>query len=218
VRGRSGSPGRLLSWGRFSFIGTHRECFEDELIAEMRASFDPEGHNRFWEAFGRRFTGLRYEEADRRSAVDKSFIRDLFPRAKIYASLLDPDVVDHLGQVHPDTRAAVHMLEQAGLAWNGQIDPFDAGPYYGAPTAQVVPVRETVVRPVGRGDPADDAPARIVAAGRGARFRATVSPIEEEEASVRVSKEARERLGIDEGDRVGITPLRPGASKGPLSG
>jgi arginine N-succinyltransferase len=37
ARGGSGSAGRLLSWGRFSFVGLHRACFEDELIAEMRA-------------------------------------------------------------------------------------------------------------------------------------------------------------------------------------
>ena len=49
-------------------------------------------------------------EADRRSAVDKSFILDLFPTTPFYASLLDPSVAADLG----------HALDQgAGAAADG---------------------------------------------------------------------------------------------------
>jgi arginine N-succinyltransferase len=207
ARGRPGSPGKLLSWGRFAFIASHRECFESELIAEMRAALDPRGRNLFWEAVGKRFTGLSYEEADHRSAVDKSFIRDLFPEATLYATLLEPDVVAKLGHVHEETGAAVRLLERAGFRWNGQIDPFDAGPYYGSRTDRVIPIRETVQAIVGAEEPGADATDRIVSSGSGATFRAITTPVEEENGVVSLPKDARRRLTIREGETVAVTPL-----------
>jgi arginine N-succinyltransferase len=207
VRGQPGSPGKLLSWGRFAFIALHRECFEAALIAEMRAAFDPLGRNLFWEAFGERFTGLDYEEADHRSAVDKSFIQDLFPSSKIYASLLPPEVVELLGEVHEETRAAVHLLEQAGFEWNGQVDPFDAGPYYGAPTDETVPVRETVRAVVGPDEPGGEARPTIVSTGAGSRFRAVAAPAGRDGTTARLPKDVLQRLDVGEGDEVGLTPL-----------
>jgi hypothetical protein len=90
ARGRPGWPGKLLSWGRFTFIARHRGCFEKTVLAEMRAAIDAQGRSAFWDAFGRRFTGMSYSEADHRSAADKSFVLDLFPATPFYASLLAP--------------------------------------------------------------------------------------------------------------------------------
>jgi arginine N-succinyltransferase len=207
ARGQPGSPGKLLSWGRFAYIAMHRECFEAEVIAEMRASLDPRGINLFWEAVGRRFTGLSYQEADHRSAVDKSFIRDLFPEAKLYATLLDPEVTAQLGGVHEETTAAVRLLEQAGFRWNGQIDPFDAGPYYGVRTDGVVPIRRTMQAVVGSEEPRSDSEHWIVSTGSGAAFRAVAVPVEHEAGTATLPKDARRRLGVREGDRVALTPL-----------
>jgi arginine N-succinyltransferase len=213
VRRARGSPGKLLSWGRFAFIATHRECFERELIAEMRAALDPAGRNLFWEAFGRRFTGLGYEEADRRSALEKSFIHELFPRAKIYASLLEPGVVDQLGRVHEESLPAVHLLERAGFHFLEQIDPFDAGPYYGARIEDVLPVRATEIRALAEEEPGEDTVRRIVSAGRAAAFRAVVAQVALEGSTVRLPKDARTRLGVGEGETVALTPLPEGGGR-----
>ncbi|MFQ5513329.1 MAG: arginine N-succinyltransferase, partial [Myxococcota bacterium] len=157
ARGRPGWPGKLLSWGRFTYIALHPERFEDRLLAEMRACFDAEGRNAFWHAFGERFTGMSYEEADRRSVHDKSFILDLFPSTPFYASLLDDEAVAQLGQVHDEARPALRLLERAGLRWIGEIDPFDAGPFYGAATRDVTPVRETAHGFLSEEEPGDGA-------------------------------------------------------------
>ena len=92
ARGAPGWPGKLLSWGRFAYIARHRGCFETTVLAEMRAAIDAHGRSAFWDAFGRRFTGMSYTEADHRSASDKSFMLDLFPDTPFYASLLDAEV------------------------------------------------------------------------------------------------------------------------------
>jgi arginine N-succinyltransferase len=207
VRGGAGSPGKLLSWGRFAYIARHRASFESELLAEMRAAIDARGDNAFWNAFGRRFTGMSYAEADRRSAVDKTFILDLFPRTEFYASLLDAEVARRIGEVHEEAAPALHLLERAGMRFTGQVDPFDAGPYVGAATADIVPIRETAVGWVVEGEPAERTPAAIVATEEAGGFRAAAAPASIDGTSVRVAKEARKRLGVAAGDEVSITPL-----------
>jgi arginine N-succinyltransferase len=209
LRGAPGSPGKLLSWGRFAYIARHPGCFERRVLAEMRASLDPDGRSAFWDAFGRRFTGMSYAEADRRSACDKSFILDLFPRTPFYATLLPEPVERELGMVHPDARPALRLLEQAGLRWIGEIDPFDAGPFYGAATEDLVPVRETVQGSLAAEAPGADA-RRWIAHREGCPgFRAVVTPAERESGEVRIGKEARKRLGACVGDEVWLTPLPP---------
>jgi arginine N-succinyltransferase len=208
ARGQPGWPGKLLSWGRFAFIALHRGCFERQLLAEMRASLDAEGQSAFWEAFGRRFTGMSYEDADRRSARDKQFILDLFPDTTFYASLLPARVAAQLGQVHEETLPAVRLLERAGFRAIGEIDPFDAGPFYGALTDQVMPVRETAPGRIAAGEPGPEALPAIASIEDAGGFRAVAALAERRADEVRIGHEAVERLGLRDGDRVWTTPLR----------
>lgn len=207
VRGRPGAPGKLLSWGRFAYIARHRACFEPRVLAEMRAAIDAHGRSAFWDAFGRRFTGMSYAEADRRSATDKSFVLDLFPATPFYASLLDPDVAAQIGQVHEEARPALRLLEAAGLHWIDEIDPFDGGPFVGAEAARVIPVRDTVRGRVAEGEPDAGAPAAILSSEEGGGFRALVIAASRDGAEIRVPKEARKRLRVSTADEVHWTPL-----------
>ena len=233
ARGAPDKPGQLLSWGRFAFVALHRECFCETLLAEMRAALDPQGRSAFWEAFGQRFTGMSYDEADKRSAVDKDFIVDLFPDTTFYATLFDPDVVAELGKVHEEARPAVRLLEQAGLRWNGHIDPFDAGPFYAAASDDVVPIQQTRLCSVARDDPKTpaEAVAYIASAGRGAEFRAVacatrLDPPDTPDTLARlelageavIPTEARARLGVEPGDPVAITPLPRSTNRGGAHG
>jgi len=207
LRGHADKPGRLLSWGRFAFLALHPMAFERTVLAEMRASLDAAGRNAFWEAFGKRFTGMTYEQADRRSATDKGFVIELFPDTPFYASLLDPEVVGQLGQVHAEAQPALRLLEAAGFHWVGEIDPFDAGPFYGATTSEIVPIRESSLRAVAAGESSEDAALAIVSAGYGGEFRAVATPAAVELDVVCLPKHTRERLGVHDGDEVQVTPL-----------
>ncbi len=210
-RGRPGWLGRLLSWGRFAFIAQHPQCFEAQVLCEMRAAMDDEGRSAFWRVFGKRFTGMSYPEADRRSVTDKKFILDLFPDTPFYASLLPADVESQLGQVHEEALPAVRLLERAGLRWIGEIDPFDAGPFYGAQTNDVVPIQQNLICTVGSEPPGHDAPPFILATGRGAEFRAVAAPAEITGGEAKLPKEACTRLEISVGDEIATTPLSSGA-------
>ncbi len=209
ARGRPGKPGKLLSWGRFAFIARHSDAFESTLLAEMRAAIDAQGRSAFWDAFGRHFTGMSYSEADRRSATEKSFILDLFPDTPFYAALLDEPATQQLGKVHDEAFPALRLLEQAGLRWIGEIDPFDGGPFVGAAVSEIVPIRDSVAGRLGTGSAPESTQPAIVSTEEGGSFRATVAPALSSGTEICLPKEARECLGLCAGEEVTSTPLPP---------
>jgi arginine N-succinyltransferase len=123
-------------------------------------------------------------------------------------------VREKLGQVHAEALPAVRLLEQAGLRWNGQIDPFDAGPFYAAQTDDVIPVRETCELELGKEEPDAEAALAIVSAGRGAAFRALACPARSDGETLSVPREAHERLRVSPGERVARTPLPVSGPRG----
>jgi arginine N-succinyltransferase len=201
--------GKALSVVRFAYISMHPERFESFVIAEMLSRFEAPGTNLLWEAFGARFTGLSYREADRLSASTKQFIADLFPKDPVYATLFPADVQHVIGRPNDTALAAVRILEAIGFHPLNQVDPFDGGPYYGAARDAIASVRERreLVLP---GRPRIAAPeagshALLSAAGRFG-FRATVVMLDSDRAPV-VGDACREALGVSEGDRVSVIPL-----------
>jgi arginine N-succinyltransferase len=134
--------GTQLSFVRFLYLALHRERFADDVIAEMKPPLTVKGENRFWQCYGARVTGLTFREADQLSMKDKEFIPALFPNVPIYTCMLPLEVQEEIGKVGPDTVGAVRLLERVGLRFLGQVDPFDAGPYYGAQTDAVSVVRD----------------------------------------------------------------------------
>jgi arginine N-succinyltransferase len=202
--------GKALSIVRFAYISAHPESFEREVIAEMLSPFDAPGKNRLWDAFGARFTGISFREADRLSTRTKGFIADLFPRDSVYATLFPPEVQAVIGKPNETAVAAVRILEKVGFHYLNQVDPFDGGPYYGAARDAIASVRERreLVLP-GLADHETVSmrePLALLSAEGALGFRATVVPLDDE-GFPHVSKECREALGVAAGERVAVTPL-----------
>lgn len=156
MRHRPQRIGKQLSWVRFLYIARHPRRFEQRVLAEMMPPPLGDHGNVFWDHWGRRVTGLSFRDADRLSMHDKEFIRTLFPESPLYTFLLPDEVSASIGAVGPETRGAVRLLEQAGMKYLNHIDPFDAGPYYGAPTAELVPIRERRIVKLSAGEPPAD--------------------------------------------------------------
>ena len=202
--------GKALSVVRFAFVSAHPERFEQQLVAEMLSPFVAPGRSLLWDAFGARFTGLSYREADRLSARNKQFIADLFPRDPVYATLFPDEVQKSIGQPNESALAAVRILEKIGFHPLNQVDPFDGGPYFGAARDAIVSVRERRELvlpglPAGAGSEPGEVLALLSAEGT-LGFRATVVPMAADGAP-RVSEACREALGAARGDRVSVTPL-----------
>jgi len=202
--------GKALSIVRFAYISLHPDRFEREVIAEMLSPFEAPGKNLLWDAFGARFTGLPYREADHLSSRTKQFIADLFPRDPVYATLFPEQVQAVIGKPGETAKAAVRILEKIGFRYLNQVDPFDGGPYYGASREAISSVRErrALVLPglIGAPVASMDGPLALLAAEGPEGFRATVVPLDETGAPF-VSKECREALRVRSGDRVHVTPL-----------
>jgi arginine N-succinyltransferase len=209
-RGHPEKCGKALSIVRFTYISMHPEHFEREIIAEMLSPFEAPGKNLLWDAFGARFTGLPYREADHLSSRTKQFIADLFPRDPVYATLFPEEVQAVIGKPGETAVAALRILEKIGFHYLGQVDPFDGGPYYGAAREAISAVRERrqLVLPgeIFERVLPEDATLALLAAQAASGFRATVVPLDDEGAPL-VSKQCREALGVGGGDRVHVTPL-----------
>jgi arginine N-succinyltransferase len=128
--------GTLISYVRFLFIAMRRSDFRDQLLAELLPPFEADGSSLLWEAYGRRFTGLSYREADVLSRSNKEFVRSLFPE-EIYATLLSPEAQHVIGEVGPATRGVETMLRRVGFEYAKRVDPFDGGPHFTCPTDRV---------------------------------------------------------------------------------
>lgn len=129
--------GRLLSFSRFMLMAAHPGRFGDRVMAEIRGWTDKNGDFPFWEHVGKKFFGLDFDEADRRSTHDFRFIADLMPKYPIYTALLPSEAQAVLGKPHDSSLRAMEMLQSEGFRYEKLIDIFDGGPSVEARIADV---------------------------------------------------------------------------------
>jgi len=139
-RRRKEKFGKQLSWVRFLYMALHPERFGKRVLAEFLPPLKKGKGSLFWDALGRRFTGLSYREADRLSVYTKEFVFDLFPK-KVTIAFLPKRVQWLLGEVAPEARPACRMLKQIGFHQTTRIEPFDGGPYYEAERRKIAVIR-----------------------------------------------------------------------------
>ena len=136
-RRRPEKLGRQISMIRFLYMGMYSQDFEKRVLCELTPPLGDGGRSEFWEALGRRFTGLPYQEADLLSQQNREFISSLFPEEDIYLALLDSKARLVLGRVGDETLPAQHLLESIGFKYLNEVDPFDGGPHYGVDLADI---------------------------------------------------------------------------------
>jgi arginine N-succinyltransferase len=195
---------------RFLFLAMHRDRFRERVLAELMPPLLPDGRSLFWESCGKRFTGLEYQEADKRSRENKEFIQQLFPPGDMYATLFPPRVQRLLGAVGPQTLGAKHLLEKVGFQYADRIDPFDGGPHYEAKVGELTLVRAYRRVRVADGEPGRSDEDKLVAVERPearVHFRAVRTPARIDGDDVVLPREARELLEVARGDRVHLVPF-----------
>lgn len=143
-RGDKNKLGKQLSFVRFLFMGMHPERFKSMVHSELMPPFDKYGNSPLWEAIGRRFMNMHYQEADILSRNNKEFILSLFPSENIYQTLLPMEAREAIGKVGKETEPVKKMLESIGFKYTYEVDPFDGGPHYRCPLKDIKPVREKI--------------------------------------------------------------------------
>lgn len=204
--------GKQISLSRFVYMGLHPERFEKRVLCELTPPLTEEGRSEFWEALGRRFTGLPYQEADMLSQSNKEFIESLFPEEDIYMSLLDAKARLVLGRVCEATKPAQHLLESIGFEYLEEVDPFDGGPHYGADTKDILPIK--LGKKLRLAEMKDSTFKTQGLVGVGAEnFRCVMTGYEIRDGAVSIPGKARDILKIDLDEEVFVSPFEYGRAK-----
>jgi arginine N-succinyltransferase len=208
---RRGGLGRLLSLGRFLFMGAHRARFTAQVIAELRGFIDETGRSPFWDAVGQHFFEFDFYRADIMSGLgEKQFIADLMPRHPIYVPLLPAHVQAAIGRVHRDTEPARALLVAEGFEPVPEVDIFDAGPLLRADVSKLRTIqasRSATIRSV-TAMPSLDEPAQLLAKTT-LDFRACLAPAHtHDDGSLSISGEVASALHVTQGDVLTLSPVR----------
>ena len=124
-------------------MALNRQLFTDIIHTELLPPLNQKGAPPLWEAIGKKFTNMNYDEADRLSQINKEFILNLFPwNDKIYKTLLPIEAQQAIGQVGPYTIPVKSMLEKIGFKYMKEIDPFDGGPHYRCKRDDILPIKQ----------------------------------------------------------------------------
>lgn len=180
-RRRPEKLGKQISLIRFVYMGMHLEDFQERVLCELTPPLAEGGRSEFWEALGRRFTGLPYQEADLISQGNKEFISSLFPEEDIYLALLDARARLVMGRVGQETRPAQHLLESIGFRYLNEVDPFDGGPHYGTNLKDVTVIKNGRWKTVQKSDKAHFTGHGLVGVRRDGTFRGLLTAYEEQE-------------------------------------
>lgn len=201
---RGTSAGRLIARSRYLFMAEHRYWFGEYVVAELRGVQDETGASPFWEAVGRQFYGMDFDDADRLNSVKgNQFIADLGPKYPIYVNLLPEPARNALGQPHRDGRRAYELLLQEGFRDEDYVDIFDGGPTVEARIDDLRAVRDARVATVAAiEDEVEGGADVLVSAGHSRDFRATRAHLRVSGQAAAVSRDLAEQLGISIGDQV----------------
>ncbi|MGB0455214.1 MAG: arginine N-succinyltransferase, partial [Bacteriovoracaceae bacterium] len=203
-RGHVQKLGKQLSYLRFLYIALKPEEFTDRIHAELMPPFDSDGNSPLWEAIGRRFMNLDYNEADRLSRENKEFILSLYPSDTIYETLLPLEARNAIGKVGETTKPVRKMLEKIGFDYVGEVDPFDGGPHFRATKEKILPIKEAFelkVKLVEKLDQDEESRMGIIqlpSADSG--FKALSLPIIKNDDMILIEKTVAKTFSLEEGE------------------
>ncbi|MEQ1875104.1 MAG: arginine N-succinyltransferase [Bdellovibrionia bacterium] len=200
-RRRPEKLGKQVSLVRFLYMAMRPERFEPKILCELTPPLTDEGRSEFWEALGRRFTGLPYQEADYLSQHNKEFIKSLFPE-EVYLTLLDARARFVVGRVGEQTIPAQHLLEGIGFKYLEEVDPFDGGPHFGAQMADIKTVKETKKLKVLSSEKSTFNKLALVGFERDGAFRGTQTISDVSDNGVVLPKATMDLLKLNVGDEL----------------
>lgn len=205
-RRRPEKLGKQISLSRFLYMGLNPERFEKRVLCELTPPLTDENRSEFWEALGRRFTGLNYNEADLISQSNKEFIESLFPQEDIYLCLLDSKARLVLGRVGEATKPAQHLLESIGFEYLEEVDPFDGGPHYGCDTEKIKPIAQGQKLKIGAKEDGQFAQ-RMLVATAGDELKMILASCDMRGEEILLPAKQKDLLGVSTGDKVFVSPF-----------
>lgn len=199
--------GRLLSFSRFLFIKNHRRRFSNLVIAQFRGYVDERGISPFWDAVGRPFFQMEYEEASSYRLSNPKVIEELFPKEPLFPLHLPEDAQNSIGMTHQETTPALKILQKEGFSPNGYFDLLDGGPHLSAHTDEILAIKESQILRLSEINKEPLEEQAILLGNLSLDFRACLSPLKRlnnEEAAL--DAETAKVLELELGDNFIFLP------------
>lgn len=204
--------GQLLSRARCLFIAEFQNFFSELLIANMRGVFDKQGNSPFWNAIGQKIFNQPFDKFYHDYLTRHLHHRYVTPFYPIYVDLLPKDAQAVLGQVHDNTKPALHLLEKEGFMYREAVDIFDGGPVIEVPKKYLKSLQESRVaalkdfRSIQTGEGSCQ---KALVSNRKKDFRAILTHIEiESDGTVVLDPNAAKLLKIQYDDEIRYCPLK----------
>ncbi len=202
---RKGGAGRLLSQSRYMLIGAQPELFNENVLAELRGVFTPDGACPFWDHVAHKFFPMDFDDADRMTgSTDKQFILDLSPRHPIYIELLPEPARAVIGKVHPQGVPAMALLESEGFRPNGLVDIFDGGPTVSCGRDHIRTVRDARPLTVAVADAVEAELPALISTDSISGFRSVRQKVAIDGNTVTLTRETAAALKVKAGDTVRV--------------
>jgi len=203
---RGMGAGRLISQARYMLIASCPERFGETVISELRGHVSDTGQSLFWDALGRKFFRMDFDEADKISAEkDNQFILDLMPSHPIYVALLPEEAQAVIGQTHPSGVGARRYLEAEGFRYDGVVDIFDAGPSFSAPISALRTIRDSRLVAVKEHNVKEGESLQALMSNDSFQdFRCVITDISFDAETVELSSNALKKLSIKPGEKARV--------------
>jgi len=203
---RGSGAGRLISQARYMLIAADKERFGEQIISELRGHVSDTGASPFWDAIGRKFFRMDFQDADQISAEkDNQFILDLMPKHPIYVALLPDQARAVIGKTHPAGDGARRYLEAEGFRYDGAIDIFDGGPSLKAPRDDLRTIKDSRVEAIYAANEGDDLNlTALVSNDSLTDFRCVITQVGFKSHALITNSNSLKSLSLSEGDNARI--------------
>ncbi|MGQ5523219.1 arginine N-succinyltransferase [Chitinimonas sp. PSY-7] len=196
----------LLSRGRLLFIAQWPERFAHGVVSEMLGVNRDDGSSPFWDAVGRNFFGIDYQQAEFYCGVKgRKFISELMPQHPIYVPLLSDEAQEVMGQINPASAVPFDVLTREGFETENYVDIFDGGPTLYARTAAIRTIAQSRLIKLAAGE-GGQVP-YLIATTSLKDYRCTVADAQLVGDSLVVAPAVLTALGLKTGDTVRTAPL-----------
>lgn len=199
--------GRWLAASRYLLMAQFPERFADYVIAELRGIIDEHGRSPFWEAIGRNFFEMEYEEADTLCGTGSNqFITELMPKHPIYTCLLPDAARQAIGTANSASQRAMEFLQAEGYQYENVIDVFDGGPIMRAQISHIRSVRNsrTGEAKVSPEQPLDKVMLIATTSLKNFRVVASAAANDRSEARINLSQASLDALHAGEGETLRV--------------
>lgn len=203
--------GRLLSLGRFLFISSYPERFKRKILAELRGVIDPSGISIFWEAVGRHFCNITFEECVKLFEDHTLRSKDVVASFPIYRSLLPKPAQEVIGFSHRQSMPAFKILQKEGFELLDGVDILDGGPKLYAQVNEIRTVRaakEAVIKEI-IATSVEESLRPYLICNQKINFRACYGEVQDCAGNCVIDRDSALALKVDIGDKVRFITAKP---------